>query len=168
MKKRDSKQTLQKDDKQCVQRWPRSPQSGPKGPQGLPKRRQELIKICWKFGLGLDLANIAQLLGFRGAPGTHFRSKTGYFFNGYGVFVIRFYWCFPVCVVAFFLNRLLDKGCKILCSRIKRAMHEELEFKADVTAHKVCSHIRLKLNLFGGDSFVSLVSVSTTNAMPKA
>ena len=48
-------------------------------------------------------------------------------------------------------------------------MHEELEFKADVTAHKVCSHIRLKLNLFfGGFGFVSLASVSTTNAMPKA
>ena len=47
-------------------------------------------------------------------------------------------------------------------------MHEELEFKADVTAHKVCSHIRLKLNLLFEGGFVSLASVSTTNAMPKA
>ena len=69
----------------------------------------------------------------------------------------------------FFPNRLLDKGCKILCSRIKRAMHEELEFKADVTAHKVCSHIRLKLNLlfFRGGSLFLLQVFKQRTPCPK-
>ena len=44
-------------------------------------------------------------------------------------------------------------------------MHEELEFKADVTAHTVCTHIRLELNLlFFGSGFVSLASSAMPNA----
>ena len=44
-------------------------------------------------------------------------------------------------------------------------MHEELKFKADVTAHKVCRHIRLKLNLFGGGEGVGPQAM---HGMPKA
>ena len=48
---------------------------------------------------------------------------------------------------------------------ITRAMHKELEFKADVTAYKVCTHIRLELDLlFFGSGFVSLASSAMPNA----